>query len=211
MLQWAWDGDPQLGYTYVIATPLVGNLTDDNNDGVVDLCDTPDVVVVAFHPDTLTDPNLIYGLTARIYILDGATGALHTRFEDPMTWLSSPALADIDQDGEMEIIASRTVLGNVTAWNADGTKVQGFDFSFGGRNRSSLHHPRLRDPRERVRPRRRWEPRDPDPSLHLQRTGSTSGDPGCDRGGALQRPRRRRSRSRWRTGDHLGSPCLDLG
>jgi hypothetical protein len=44
-IQWAWTGPN--GEPYSIVTPLVANLTDDNGDGEIDLCDVPDVVVVA--------------------------------------------------------------------------------------------------------------------------------------------------------------------
>jgi hypothetical protein len=114
----------------VLATPLVANLTDDNDDGQVDLCDTPDVVVVAFSPDTFSSVEQIYASNARIYILDGETGSLKQRIEDPVTWFAIPALADIDGDGEVEIIAPQSIYGNMMAWNADGTQVSGFDATF---------------------------------------------------------------------------------
>src|SRR5436189_4534935 len=44
VLQWSWPGAGT--EHYCIVTPLVANLTDDNADGVIDLCDIPDVVVV---------------------------------------------------------------------------------------------------------------------------------------------------------------------
>lgn len=43
-IQWTWTGASE---PYSIVTPLVANLTDDNADGEIDLCDIPDVVVVA--------------------------------------------------------------------------------------------------------------------------------------------------------------------
>ena len=36
-----------MGEAYSIVAPLVANLTDDDGSGDIDLCDTPDVVVVA--------------------------------------------------------------------------------------------------------------------------------------------------------------------
>jgi hypothetical protein len=44
-IAWTWTGPGN--ETSVLVTPLVGNLDDDNGDGFVDLCDTPDVVVAA--------------------------------------------------------------------------------------------------------------------------------------------------------------------
>jgi hypothetical protein len=42
-VQWSWPGRPASADRSV--TPLVANLTDDNGDGAIDLCDIPDIVV----------------------------------------------------------------------------------------------------------------------------------------------------------------------
>ena len=130
VLQWEWEGDLENGNTFVISTPLVGNFTDDNDDGSIDLCDTPDVIVSAFSPETFTNIDLIYGSSAKLYVLDGADGSLHFSIDDPITWFAIPALADIDGDGEPEIIAPQTISGNLMAWKTDGTRVEGFDDSW---------------------------------------------------------------------------------
>ena len=67
-VQWAWPGAE--GETQVVGTPVVANLTDDNQDGEIDLCDTPDVVVLAY-PQT--------SAPGYLYILDGETGVPITR------------------------------------------------------------------------------------------------------------------------------------
>ncbi len=43
-VQWTWTPEVDV---YGIVTPLVANLTDDDGDGRIDLCDVPDIVVVA--------------------------------------------------------------------------------------------------------------------------------------------------------------------
>src|SRR5690606_25946346 len=43
-VQWEWEGDAGLGQIIVI--PLVANLTDDDGNGEIDLCDVPDVVAL---------------------------------------------------------------------------------------------------------------------------------------------------------------------
>ncbi len=66
-IQWTWTGPN--GEAYSIVTPLVANLTDDNGDGAIDLCDIPDVVVVASTGSG--NPNE----PGHIYLLAGDTGA----------------------------------------------------------------------------------------------------------------------------------------
>jgi hypothetical protein len=140
-VQWSWDGFE--GESDVVATPLVANLTDDNGDGAIDLCDVPDVVVLAYtHTPCFccaTDPPqdcvwnpgawAEYG-TGHVYVLDGATGSMHARFELPVDATADPALGDIDGDGVPEILAYRFdgVNGNnladyrrLVAFDHDGT------------------------------------------------------------------------------------------
>lgn len=96
-----WDFVGPQGFHESIVTPLVANMTDDNGDGEIDLCDIPDVVVVAGPPSGDTPP-------ARIYILDGATGVPHYDTGSEMVqWGGTPALGDIDGDGLVEIVTSR--------------------------------------------------------------------------------------------------------
>jgi len=94
MVQWAWAGNGD--EVEVIVTPVVANLTDDNDDGAIDLCDIPDVVVVAFA-----------GVSGEghIYVLDGATGAEHFRVDNPVGSFNTPAIGDLDGDGVPEIVA----------------------------------------------------------------------------------------------------------
>ena len=101
-VQWAWTAPD--GYRYSHVTPLVGNLTDDNDDGFIDLCDTPDILVHAYRldPETLA-PDMDRG---RLHVLDGATGQHHYTIEGPFDEIT-PALGDIDDDGRIEIVAVR--------------------------------------------------------------------------------------------------------
>ncbi len=48
--EWAWNGDPDVvpGSDQVIMSPMVANLTDDNEDGVINEDDVPDVVFSSF-------------------------------------------------------------------------------------------------------------------------------------------------------------------
>jgi len=93
-IQWTWDGPGAEKESLV--TPLVANLTDDDNNGVIDLCDTPDIIV------TVT----AFPAPGHIYVLDGATGALHFMIPTAVTFSINPAIGDIDDDGIPEIIAA---------------------------------------------------------------------------------------------------------
>jgi len=95
-LQWSWTGPD--GEIYSIVTPLVANLTDDNADGAIDLCDTPDVVVVAMQgagqPRT----------PGHIYLLNGKTGLQELKIATTVDATVTPALGDLDHDGVAEIV-----------------------------------------------------------------------------------------------------------
>lgn len=86
---WTFEGTPTEDSS---VTPIIGNLDDDNGDGVVDRQDIPDV--------------LISGGTDGIYVLDGATGALKWTFPE-LLGLSrvSPLIADLDGDGLPEVVS----------------------------------------------------------------------------------------------------------
>lgn len=99
-LQWSWTGPD--GDIESIVMPLVANLTDDNGDGAVDLCDVPDVVVVA---SASAGPR---GSAGHIYLLDGRTGAQELRIETVVDSSVTPALGDLDHDGIPEIVTVDT-------------------------------------------------------------------------------------------------------
>jgi hypothetical protein len=110
-VQWAWEGDGAVNQA--IAIPLVANLTDDDGNGTIDLCDTPDVVVQAF-----AEYN---GFLGAIYVLDGATGQLHWQSDPIIDASFTPALGDIDDDGLPEIVAVRHATQHLLAFEHDGT------------------------------------------------------------------------------------------
>lgn len=111
-VQWEWEGYEGDKYSGVI--PLVANLTDDNGDGNIDLCDTPDVIVVAYtHPTVYP---------AHMYVLDGETGEMHFQVEQGIAAFATPALGDIDGDGLVEIVALLRGPGSpLVAFEHDGT------------------------------------------------------------------------------------------
>ena len=105
VVEWEWWG--QGDYTQSSVTPLVANFTDDNTDGEVDLCDNPDILVVAGG----------FSDEARLFLLDGATGTVHFEFEGLVDPASTPALGDIDGDGLVEVVTSLPQ-GNLLGYRA---------------------------------------------------------------------------------------------
>lgn len=80
--------------TGVIVMPAVGNLTDDNGDGVINGEDNPDIVFTTWNHNTLV---ALHG--------DGS-GLIWER--SGYDGNSGVAIADVDNDGEPEVIASNT-------------------------------------------------------------------------------------------------------
>ncbi|PRP97486.1 FG-GAP repeat protein [Enhygromyxa salina] len=124
VITWTWTGPN--GEDSVIATPLVANLDDDDGNGVTDLCDKPELVVLAVDlPANKIDP-LPAG---HLYVLDTATGETEFVIDHPLDATATPALADLDGDGVVELLAferSEEVLGQpgerrVVAFEADGS------------------------------------------------------------------------------------------
>lgn len=93
-----WNATIEWQYTSsgygVIVMPAVGNLNDDNADGVVDENDTPDIAFSTWYGNTLV-------------ALDGATGT--EIFEiSGFDGQGGTTIADVDSDGQPEIIAFLT-------------------------------------------------------------------------------------------------------
>jgi hypothetical protein len=112
-VQWAWSDAVD---KYSIVLPLVANLTDDDQSGSIDLCDRPDIVVVA-SPEYANPP-----LPGHMFVLDGETGTVHARFEREIKDSVSPGIADLDEDGVPEIVMM-TFDGHLVAFHPDGSVV----------------------------------------------------------------------------------------
>jgi hypothetical protein len=104
VLQWS----VELGNGF--GPPLVANLTDDNGDGEIDLCDIPDVVVMAgYEPPNIFEGRLLPE-GANLYVLDGATGREHFKAETKVDYRIIPAIGDIDGDGLPDIVSTGGLL-----------------------------------------------------------------------------------------------------
>ncbi len=116
-VQWSYAGEGMA--IHAVATPLVANLTDDNGDGAIDLCDVPDVLVPIYG----AGPQQSDG---HLYILAGDTGEVKLKIPHIIDAYANPALGDIDGDGIPEIVTIRSELsditkGHVIAFEHDGT------------------------------------------------------------------------------------------
>jgi hypothetical protein len=97
-VQWTFGGLLPGEQTWV--TPLVGNFTDDDGNGEIDLCDVPDVLLVS-------NTGVSYGTLCFIHVLDGQTGVPHYSIPitESISCTATPAFGDIDDDGLPEIVA----------------------------------------------------------------------------------------------------------
>jgi hypothetical protein len=109
-------------HDHIVMTPVVGQLTDDNGDGDIDDDDTPDIVVVS-------NPRTGNGGTLRAISGDGTSvhSSTYSYTWDSDTYFfyrwSGAAIADVDNDGEAEILAiayHRTDGCFLGAWDVDG-------------------------------------------------------------------------------------------
>ena len=96
----------------VVNVPLVANLTDDNGDGAIDLCDAPDVLVQLGRAD-VTPPRF------QLLVLSGKDGSLEQVIDPGDLSCSAPAIADLDGDGVPEIIAPNSA-GHIMALSPSG-------------------------------------------------------------------------------------------
>jgi hypothetical protein len=103
-VQWSFAGEGT--ENQAVATPLVANMTDDNGDGAIDLCDIPDVLVPIYG----AGPQQSDG---HLYVLDGETGAVNLKIEEVIDGYANPAVGDIDDDGLVEIVTIKSELDNV--------------------------------------------------------------------------------------------------
>jgi hypothetical protein len=104
--EWTWTGPS--GEDSVLSTPLVANLDDNNGDGFVDLCDTPDLVVAAVDlPPGKTD----IWPAGHLHVIAG-DGSDSFVIDTPIDAAVNPALGDLDGDGIAEIVALQATAPN---------------------------------------------------------------------------------------------------
>ncbi|MFO7563971.1 MAG: VCBS repeat-containing protein [Enhygromyxa sp.] len=106
VVAWTWTGPG--GEDSVLTTPLVANLDDDNGDGFVDLCDTPDIVVAAVDlPPGKSD----LWPAGHLHVIAG-DGSGSFVIPTPIDAAINPALGDLDGDGVPELVAAQALAPN---------------------------------------------------------------------------------------------------
>lgn len=116
-VEWRWEGlsipENNRLYDNVLMAPIVGNLTDDNMDGVIDRFDNPEIITVAFEEPE--DPS------GYLVVLDGVTGEVMLQAPG---WapFGGIVVADVDLDGETEIVGFDSQ-GRPKAIRGDGSLV----------------------------------------------------------------------------------------
>jgi hypothetical protein len=122
VVQWEWTAppaDPSASLIGSFSTPLVGNFTDDNGDGEIDLCDIPDVLVTAVYTFTFGGTQTLVA-AGHIHMLAGDTGVEELMFPTLVDTFVYPAFGDIDGDALPDIVAADQD-GHLMAFKHDGT------------------------------------------------------------------------------------------
>ncbi len=136
--------DPYPDRSQVMMTPAVANLTDDNADGSIDTMDVPDVIFTTFATNNNTNDwdQLQYGVL-RAASGDGSGllwsvgyNELGLSSGDGIQPAGSIAVADIDNDGTVEIIAGlwndSVETGGLVAINHDGSVLWSSSYEVNG-------------------------------------------------------------------------------
>ncbi|MBL8788238.1 MAG: VCBS repeat-containing protein, partial [Deltaproteobacteria bacterium] len=109
----------QPGYAQVMMQPVVGNLTDDNGDGVIDARDVPDIVFTTFTSSAYASAGVLRVISGD----DGRElfGTLGTTEAAYPYGAGGVALGDLDGNGRPEIVAGVTAASGATVavWEAN--------------------------------------------------------------------------------------------
>ncbi|OXX27330.1 beta-prism lectin domain-containing protein [Vibrio sp. V08_P9A1T1] len=105
-LKWSWQGSSfKPESNQVIAAPIVAQLNDDNGDGKIDENDIADIIVVTFENNKYTQGGLVRALSG----IDGSELWSYNNGGIIADARYSPAVADLDGDGVVEIVTTSTI------------------------------------------------------------------------------------------------------
>jgi len=100
-VEWQWSSNPAFpSYHQVMATPMVGNLTDDNGDGQIDEHDVPDIVFTSFSGSA-------YGSPGTLTAISGDGSGQHWSVSNVSGYrpygAGGVAIADLEGDGSPDV------------------------------------------------------------------------------------------------------------
>ncbi len=99
--KWQWNSsDFMPEYNQVMSTPVVAQLNDDNGDGIIDNKDVADVVIVTFNK------SYSEGIVRALSGIDGTELWDYSQGAIKADATYSPAIADFDGDGVVEIVVA---------------------------------------------------------------------------------------------------------
>ncbi|MBF4312920.1 VCBS repeat-containing protein, partial [Vibrio anguillarum] len=135
-LKWSWQGG---GFkplsNQVMATPVVAQLNDDNGDGNIDEKDIADLIVVTFEGSKYVNGGLVRALSG----VDGSELWSYEQGEAIADARYSPAVADLDGDGVVEIVTTNTSSSYLNILDNNGhVKKQILKAQTGGRSVGSI-------------------------------------------------------------------------
>ena len=114
--KWHWNSsDFMPEYNQVMATPVAVQLNDDNGDGVVDNNDVSDVVVISYKGKDLNN-----GILRALSGIDGTELWNYDAGSIFVDARHTPAAADLDGDGLVEIIVSNKLNDFITIFDNNG-------------------------------------------------------------------------------------------
>lgn len=119
-VEWTWRGlSTDSDIQQVMMLPTVGNLTDDDGDGVISEQDIPDIVAIAFDGEAGLQAETFGGSVSAQLVLLSGTGEEHWS-KDGFYWKGGPAVADVNGDGRTEIVAFQDDM-SIVALSGDGS------------------------------------------------------------------------------------------
>ncbi|EWS97300.1 hemolysin [Pseudoalteromonas sp. SCSIO_11900] len=114
--KWHWNSsDFMPEYNQVMATPVVVQLNDDNGDGIIDNNDVADVVIVSYKGKDLSN-----GILRALSGIDGTELWSYDAGSIVVDARHTPAAADLDGDGLIEIIVSNKLDNFITIVDNNG-------------------------------------------------------------------------------------------
>lgn len=122
--KWEWSSsDFMPEYDQIMSTPMVGQLNDDNGDGVIDNKDVADLLVVTFKDDDYLSLGLLRALSG----VDGQELWIDNTQPVFADSLNSLALADVNSDGKIEIAVNDYMQGKLRILSNEGVEIKNFE------------------------------------------------------------------------------------